>query len=139
MSNQLPTDYQAFIHKSRYAKYFDGKGRESYSETVARYMDNIVRPVAGEDTYIDQLEQAILSLDVMPSMRSLMTAGPAALRDNTKVNQKEIIKELGDVLFYTTALANYFYSNLPEVMETNMDKLNDRAKRGVIKGSGDNR
>ena len=61
------------------------------------------------------------------------------LRDDTKVNQKEIVKELGDVLFYTTALANYFYSNLPEVMETNMDKLNDRAKRGVIKGSGDNR
>jgi ribonucleoside-triphosphate reductase len=83
MSNQLPTDYQAFIHKSRYAKYFDGKGRESYSETVARYMDNIVRPVTGDNTYIDQLEQAILSLDVMPSMRSLMTAGPAALRDNT--------------------------------------------------------
>jgi NTP pyrophosphatase (non-canonical NTP hydrolase) len=61
------------------------------------------------------------------------------LRDDTKVNQKEIVKELGDVLFYTTALANYFYSNLPEVMEVNMDKLNDRAKRGVIKGSGDNR
>jgi len=61
------------------------------------------------------------------------------LRDNTKVSQKEIVKELGDILFYTTALANYFYSNLPEVMETNMDKLNDRAKRGVIKGSGDNR
>jgi len=61
------------------------------------------------------------------------------LRDNTKVSQKEIVKELGDVLFYTTALANYFYSNLPEVMETNMDKLNDRVKRGVIKGSGDNR
>ena len=61
------------------------------------------------------------------------------LRDDTKVNQKEIVKELGDVLFYTTALANYFYSNLPEVMEVNMDKLNDRAKRGVIRGSGDNR
>jgi NTP pyrophosphatase (non-canonical NTP hydrolase) len=61
------------------------------------------------------------------------------LRDNTKVSQKEIVKELGDILFYTTALANYFYSNLPEVMETNMDKLNDRVKRGVIKGSGDNR
>ena len=61
------------------------------------------------------------------------------LRDNTKVSQKEIVKELGDVIFYATALANYFYSNLPEVMETNMDKLNDRSKRGVIKGSGDNR
>tara|TARA_R100000951_G_scaffold25287_1_gene21355 strand:- start:920 stop:1294 length:375 start_codon:yes stop_codon:yes gene_type:complete len=61
------------------------------------------------------------------------------LRDNTKVSQKEIIKELGDVIFYATALANYFYSNLPEVMEANMDKLNDRSNRGVIKGSGDNR
>tara|TARA_R110000803_G_scaffold31470_6_gene70194 strand:+ start:101 stop:457 length:357 start_codon:yes stop_codon:yes gene_type:complete len=60
-------------------------------------------------------------------------------RDGTKINQKEIIKELGDVVFYVTALANYFYSNLPEVLETNMDKLNSRAKRGVIKGSGDNR
>ena len=61
------------------------------------------------------------------------------LRDNTKVSQKEIIKELGDVVFYATALSNYFYSNLSEVMQTNMDKLNDRAKRGMIKGSGDNR
>ncbi len=61
------------------------------------------------------------------------------LRDNTKVSQKDIVKELGDVIFYATALANYFYSNLPEVMEANMDKLNSRAKRGVIKGSGDNR
>tara|TARA_R110000772_G_C13121099_1_gene421849 strand:+ start:68 stop:424 length:357 start_codon:yes stop_codon:yes gene_type:complete len=61
------------------------------------------------------------------------------LRDNTKVSQKDIVKELGDVVFYATALANFFYSNLPEVLETNMDKLNDRAKRGVIKGSGDNR
>lgn len=61
------------------------------------------------------------------------------LRDNTKVSQKEIVKELGDVVFYATALSNYFYSNLSEVMQTNMDKLNDRAKRGTIKGSGDNR
>jgi len=60
-------------------------------------------------------------------------------RDNTKVSQKEIIKELGDVVFYATALSNYFYSNLSEVMQTNMDKLNDRARRGTIKGSGDNR
>ena len=61
------------------------------------------------------------------------------LRDNTKVSQKEIIKELGDVVFYATALSNYFYINLSEVMQTNMDKLNDRARRGTIKGSGDNR
>lgn len=61
------------------------------------------------------------------------------LRDKTKVSQKEIVKELGDVIFYATALANFFYSNLPEVIEANMAKLDDRAARGVIKGSGDNR
>ena len=60
-------------------------------------------------------------------------------RDKTKISQKEIIKELEDVVFYATALSNYFYSNLSEVMQTNMDKLNDRARRGTIKGSGDNR
>ena len=83
MSNYLPTDYQTFIHKSRYARWLDKENRrETWPETVARYMDNIVRPVAGNDTYIKDIEQAILGLEVMPSMRSLMTAGPAAARDN---------------------------------------------------------
>jgi|TARA_R110000782_G_scaffold66382_1_gene134643 ribonucleoside-triphosphate reductase len=83
MNNYLPTDYQSFIHKSRYARWLDKEGRrESWGETVSRYMDNIVRPVTGDDTYIKQIEEAILSLEVMPSMRSLMTAGPAAARDN---------------------------------------------------------
>jgi len=83
MNNYLPTDYQSFIHKSRYAKYFDGKGRENWDETVERYMDNVVRPVAGDDSYINQIRDAILSLDIMPSMRAMMTAGPALDRDNT--------------------------------------------------------
>lgn len=61
------------------------------------------------------------------------------LRDNTKVEAKDIIKELGDVAFYLTALANYFDSSLEEVLELNMIKLNDRQERGVLKGSGDNR
>ena len=83
MNNYLPTDYQSFIHKSRYARWLDKEGRrESWGETVSRYMDNIVRPVTGDNTYIKQIEEAILSLEVMPSMRSLMTAGPAAARDN---------------------------------------------------------
>jgi ribonucleoside-triphosphate reductase len=83
MNNLLPTDYQSFIHKSRYAKYFDGKGRENWDETVERYMDNVVRKVAGDDSYINQIRDAILSLDIMPSMRAMMTAGPALDRDNT--------------------------------------------------------
>ena len=83
MSNYLPTDYQSFIHKSRYAKYFDGKGRENWDETVERYMNNVVRPVAGDDSYINQIRDAILGLEIMPSMRAMMTAGPALERDNT--------------------------------------------------------
>ena len=83
MNNYLPTDYQSFIHTSRYARYVDGKGRESWPETVSRYMDNVVRPVLGDDSYVNQLEEAILNLEVMPSMRAMMTAGPALERDNT--------------------------------------------------------
>ena len=82
MSNQLPTDYQAFIHKSRYAKYYQGLGRESWSDTVSRFMTNVVGDLVDTATN-SQLEQSILGLEVMPSMRSLMTAGPAADRDNT--------------------------------------------------------
>jgi ribonucleoside-diphosphate reductase alpha chain len=82
MNNYLPTDYQAFIHKSRYAKYFDGKGRESWPETVSRYVSNVVHTKVDEQTTND-IEQAILSLEVMPSMRAMMTAGPALERDNT--------------------------------------------------------
>ena len=84
MSNLLPTDYQTFIATSRYARWLEDEGRrETWAETVSRYMDNIVKPVAGDDTYIKSIEQAILGLEVMPSMRSMMTAGPAADRDNT--------------------------------------------------------
>jgi len=80
MSNQLPTDYQTFIATSRYARWLEDKGRrENWGETVERYISNVVDPIGtGED-----IEQAILGLEVMPSMRSLMTAGPAAMRDNT--------------------------------------------------------
>ena len=82
MNNHLPTDYQSFIHKSRYAKYYDGTGRESWDDTVTRFSVNIIRDMVDPDTKY-KLEQAILGLEVMPSMRSLMTAGPAADRDNT--------------------------------------------------------
>ena len=86
MSNYLPTDYQSFIHKSRYARWLDKEGRrENWGETVSRYMDNVVYPLAGNDSYIKDIEQAILGLEVMPSMRAMMTAGPAAVRDNVSM------------------------------------------------------
>ena len=82
MNNYLPTDYQSFIHKSRYAKYFDDKGRESWPETVSRYVSNVVHTIVDEQT-TNEIEQAIIALEVMPSMRAMMTAGAALDRDNT--------------------------------------------------------
>ena len=83
-NNYLPTDYQTFIATSRYARWLDDEGRrENWGETVGRYMTNVVKPAAGDDSYIKSIEEAILNLEVMPSMRALMTAGPALSRDNT--------------------------------------------------------
>ena len=84
MSNYLPTDYQTFIATSRYARWLDDKKRrENWGETVSRYMENVVAKVTRDEIVLDDIEQAILNLEVMPSMRSVMTAGPAADRDNT--------------------------------------------------------
>lgn len=61
------------------------------------------------------------------------------IRDKSKVTNEDILKELGDVLFYTTALANIYGRGLQDVMKLNINKLNDRQRRGKLKGSGDNR
>ena len=86
MSNYLPTDYQAFIHTSRYARWLDkDKRRENWGETVGRYVDYMADKIGYEldtDTR-EELYDAIASLAVMPSMRAMMTAGPALDRDNT--------------------------------------------------------
>jgi|TARA_B110000977_G_scaffold33769_2_gene45005 ribonucleoside-diphosphate reductase alpha chain len=86
LTNYLPTDYQTFIATSRYARWLDDEGRrETWGETVGRFIDNIVRPSDLDGKTLNELEDAILNLEVMPSMRALMTAGPAAERDNTCV------------------------------------------------------
>ena len=128
MNNYLPTDYQAFIHKSRYAKYFDGKGRESWPETVSRYIANVVHTKVDEQT-TNEIEQAILSLEVMPSMRAMMTAGPALERDNTAgyncsylpVDDPKSFDEAMFILLCGTGVGfsveRQFVQQLPEVPE----------------------
>jgi len=90
MSNFLPTLYQEFIYKSRYSKFLDKEGRrENWSETVSRYFDFMVKHLSENHNYSlpkaerKELEEAILNLEIMPSMRALMTAGPSLERDNT--------------------------------------------------------
>ena len=129
MNNYLPTDYQTFIAKSRYAKYIDGEGREDWGDTVERYMDNVVRPKAGNDSYVNQLRDAILNLEVMPSMRAMMTAGPALARDNTAgyncsylaVDDPKAFDEAMFILLCGTGVGfsveRQFIQKLPEVPE----------------------
>ena len=78
------TDYQEFIYKRTYARYLDEEGRrEDWQETVARYHNFIKDRVPAhllKDWY--NACMSIEELEVMPSMRSLWTAGPAAARDN---------------------------------------------------------
>ena len=75
--------YQQFIHKSRYARWLPEEGRrETWEETVTRYVDFFKErgQLKGKDYNL--LKEAILHLDVMPSMRCMMTAGAALAKDN---------------------------------------------------------
>ena len=72
--------YQQFIHKSRYARYLDDENRrETWQETVDRYID--FWDIKDTETK-ESLRTAVFNMDIMPSMRCMMTAGDALTRDN---------------------------------------------------------
>lgn len=133
--NQLPTLYQQFIHLSRYSRWLPEEGRrETWAETVSRYFDffdghlNKMHNFKIGDTRKD-LEEAVLSTGVMPSMRCLMTAGEALDRENiagyncsyVAVNRVQAFDEILYVLMNGTGVGfsveRQFVSKLPEVAE----------------------
>ena len=127
MNNYLPTDYQAFIHTSRYARWLEDEGRrETWGETVGRYIGNLVVDKVDAQT-ADAIETAILDLEIMPSMRAMMTAGPALDRDNTAgyncsylpVDDPKSFDEAMFILLCGTGVGfsveRQFISKLPEV------------------------
>ncbi len=85
---ELPSLYSEYIHATRYARWDDDKGRrETWSETVERYVTFITAQALKYDyemydDEVDTIRQSILNTEAMCSMRALMTAGPAAERDN---------------------------------------------------------
>jgi len=85
----LPTEYQQFIHLSRYARWdYDKERRETWYETVERYFTFFTEHLEETCGYVLTngervgLENSVKELEVMPSMRCLMTAGPALKKEN---------------------------------------------------------
>ena len=85
----LPSSYQDFIHLSRYSRWLENENRrETWEETVDRYFTFFEKHLKDNHNYVEdkevveELRSAVLNLEVMPSMRALMTAGPALEREN---------------------------------------------------------
>ena len=85
----LPTEYQSFIHLSRYARWdYTKTRRETWEETVDRYFNFFKEHLKEycdyevKDKEIKEIREAVVNLDIMPSMRCLMTAGEALKREN---------------------------------------------------------
>ena len=125
------TPYQQYIHKSRYARYLpDLKRRETWGETVNRYLNFWVsRGVKFTDVEKVTLFDTIFSMEVMPSMRALMTAGEALDRDNVAgfncsyitIDSPRAFDEMMYILMCGTGVGfsveRQYISNLPTVAE----------------------
>ena len=86
-NNKLPTAYQEYIHTSRYSRWLDDENRrETWEETVGRYFDYMKSTEKSgnvfDDNTVKKLKTAILNLEIMPSMRLLMTSGKAVEKCN---------------------------------------------------------
>jgi ribonucleoside-triphosphate reductase len=88
-SGSIKDFYRNFIHLSRYARWIESENRrETWSETVQRYIDFMKDHLVKNHSYnesdpiFDEVKDAIINHQIMPSMRALMTAGPALDRDN---------------------------------------------------------
>ena len=123
--------YQSFIHKSRYARWLEEeKRRETWEETVNRYVDFFVERKQLNEKEALEVFNAIFNLEVMPSMRCMMTAGEALNRDNVAgfncsylhIDHPRAFDELMYVLMCGTGVGfsveRNFIAKLPEVAES---------------------
>jgi ribonucleoside-triphosphate reductase (thioredoxin) len=131
MTTRLPSIYQDFIHISRYARFNDELGRrETWDETVDRYI-NFFKKRTDDNKLVpwDELRTAILNLEVMPSMRCLMTAGPALEKDQVAgyncsyvaIDNTKAFDEIMYILMCGTGVGfsveSKYTNKLPEVPE----------------------
>ena len=136
-NNSLPTAYQEFIHLSRYSRWLPEKERrETWSETVGRYFDffedhlNDLHEFKITKALRDELEESVLSQNVMPSMRCLMTAGEALKRENiagyncsyVAIDRPQSFDEILYILMNGTGVGfsveRQYVSELPRIAES---------------------
>ena len=136
-NNYLPTAYQEFIHLSRYSRWLPEKERrETWAETVGRYFDFFkdhleeLHEFKLTNALRDELEEAVLSQNVMPSMRCLMTAGEALKRENiagyncsyVAVDRLQSFDEILYILMNGTGVGfsveRQYVSELPRIAES---------------------
>jgi len=135
-NNYLPTSYQEFIHLSRYSRWLpEQERRETWDETVKRYFDFFTEHLKDMHNFKltkslrDELEEAVLSQEIMPSMRCLMTAGEALKRENiagyncsyVAVDRPQAFDEILYVLMNGTGVGfsveRQFVNELPRVAD----------------------
>jgi len=134
MTDKLPTEFQAYIHLSRYARWSDKLGRrETWQETVDRYINFWRERNLNPDIDYDALRDAIMDLEVMPSMRAVMTAGKALTRDEVAgyncaavhVDKPQKFDEILYVLMCGTGMGfsveRQFIAKLPEIPDELFD------------------
>jgi ribonucleoside-triphosphate reductase len=122
--------YEDYIHKSRYARYLpQEQRRETWGETVSRYLDYFKGQGKLDDSTYDELYTAIYDKEVMPSMRALMTAGEALDRDNVAgfncsymaIDHPRAFDEMMYILMCGTgagfSVERQYVAKLPEVAE----------------------
>ena len=136
LNGKLPTKYQEFIHLSRYSRWLPKEGRrETWRETVTRYFDFFQEHLKQSCKYSldkslrEELEDAVIHLKIMPSMRCLMTAGEALKRENiagyncsyVAVDRPQAFDEILYVLMNGTGVGfsveRQFVGNLPTVAD----------------------
>jgi len=140
---KLPTNYQEFIHKSRYSRWLEEeKRRESWDETVNRYItfmfENTPMAQFGQESEMfKELKEAIINLEIMPSMRAMMTAGPALKRENISgyncayipIDNPRSFDEIVYVLMNGTGVGfsveHKFIEQLPSIPDVELEYTDD--------------
>ncbi len=128
MAKELPTDFQTFIHLSRYARWSDEKERrETWQETVQRVEDFWSDKYPAFQYELEMTFSKVYNLDVMPSMRTLMSAGKPLERDNvagfncayTAIDSQRRFDEILYILMCGTGMGfsveRQFINQLPEI------------------------